>query len=118
MKKFMAVFTGSQTSPNHAKWLAMDEAKRKETEKAGMQAWMKWGEQHAAAVVEHGGPLGKTKQVTASGIADIRNNLSGYTVVQAESFDAAAKMFLNHPHFSIFPGEGVEIMEVLPIPTM
>ena len=29
---------------------------------------------------------------------------------------AAAKLFENHPHFTIFPGESVEIMPVLPIP--
>ena len=33
-----------------------------------------------------------------------------------ESHEAAAKMFEGHPHFTIFPGEAVEIMEVLPIP--
>ena len=37
-------------------------------------------------------------------------------VVRAESHEAAAKLFENHPHFTIFPGEGVEIMPVLPIP--
>jgi hypothetical protein len=30
--------------------------------------------------------------------------------------EAAAKLFENHPHFVIFPGESVEIMPVLPIP--
>jgi hypothetical protein len=25
-------------------------------------------------------------------------------------------MFENHPHFTIFPGDSVEIMECLPIP--
>jgi hypothetical protein len=118
MKKFMAVFTGSLSSPNHAKWNALDETKRKEREKAGMEAWMKWGSNHTKAVVEHGGPLGKTKRVSAQGIADTSNNLAGYTIVQAESFDAAAKMFENHPHFTIFPGDAVEIMEILPIPSM
>ena len=62
--------------------------------------------------------LGKTKRVTENGVADIRNNLAAYTVVQAESHEAAAKLFLNHPHFAIFPGDGVEIMECLPIPSM
>ena len=42
--------------------------------------------------------------------------MAAYTVVQAESHEAAAKLFLNHPHFTIFPGDGVEIMECLPIP--
>ncbi len=35
---------------------------------------------------------------------------------EAESHEAAAKLFLSHPHFSIFPGDSIEIMECLPIP--
>jgi ribosomal protein S17 len=38
--------------------------------------------------------------------------------VRAESYDEAAKMFLEHPHFMIFPGDAVEVMECLPIPKM
>lgn len=48
----------------------------------------------------------------------IKNNLAAYLVVQAESHEAAAKLFEDHPHFTIFPGEAVEIMECLPIPGM
>ncbi|GAB3347111.1 hypothetical protein [Lysobacter tyrosinilyticus] len=116
MKKFMAVFTGSPDAM--AQWQALDEAERKRREAEGMQAWKQWTEQLGAKIVEQGAPLGKTKRVTANGIADTRNNLAAYTVVQAESQDAAARLFENHPHFSIFPGDGVEIMECLPIPGM
>jgi len=42
--------------------------------------------------------------------------MTGFTVVRAASHEAAAKLFENHPHFAIFPGESVEIMPVLPIP--
>jgi hypothetical protein len=49
-------------------------------------------------------------------VSDIKNNLAAYVVVQAESHAAAAKMFENHPHFTIFPGDSIEIMECLPIP--
>jgi hypothetical protein len=42
--------------------------------------------------------------------------MTGYVIVKAESHEAAAKMFEKHPSFSIFPGDGIEIMEVLPIP--
>ena len=73
---------------------------------------------HEKAIVDGGTPLGKTKRVTKDGIADVRNNLAAYTIVEAESQEAAAKMFLNHPHFTIFPGDGVEIMECLPLPQM
>ena len=63
-----------------------------------------------------GGPLGKTKKITQSGIADVNNEMGGFTVIRAESQEAAAKLFENHPHFAIFPGESVEVMPVLPIP--
>jgi hypothetical protein len=45
-----------------------------------------------------------------------KNLIAGYVIVQAESQEAAAKMFEGHPHFSIFPGESVEVMQVVPIP--
>jgi hypothetical protein len=66
--------------------------------------------------VDNGAPLGKTKLVTKDGIADHRNNLTAYTVVKAESHEEAARMFVGHPHFTVFPGVGVEIMECLPMP--
>jgi hypothetical protein len=72
---------------------------------------------HAALIVDTGGPLGKTKRTSKSGIEDISNNLACSVKLQAESQEAAARLFENHPHFSIFPGDGVEVMECLPIPT-
>jgi len=39
-----------------------------------------------------------------------------YMVVRAESHEAAAQMFADHPHFTMFPGEAIEVMERLPIP--
>jgi hypothetical protein len=55
--------------------------------------------------------------VSEYGIEDTSNQLSAFTVVRTESHEAAAKMFESHPHFAIFPGEAIEIMPVLPIPT-
>ncbi len=63
-----------------------------------------------------GGPLGKTRKITERGIADVSNALAAFTVVRAESHEAAAKLFEDHPHFTIFPGEAVEVMPILPIP--
>jgi hypothetical protein len=113
---FLAVFLGSRTSPKMAAWNALPEAERRSREQQGMAAWKAWVEKHQAALVELGGPLGKTKRVDASGMTDISNEMGAFTVVRAASHEAAAKMFENHPHFAIFPGERVEIMPVLPIP--
>ena len=116
MKKFLAVYLGSPAAMEKSGWGSMDEAKRKKLEASGLKAWGDWMSTHQAVIVEQGGPLGKTKRAAAQGIADTKNSMVGYVLVQAESHEAAAKMFERHPHFTIFPGDSVEIMEVLPIP--
>jgi hypothetical protein len=114
MKRFMAVYTGSAGAAE--KWNQLGAEERKARESAGMEAWGKWVSEHQGAIVDNGSPLGKTKRISAQGIADFRNNIAAYVVVEAESHEAAAKMFENHPHFSIFPGDSVEVMECLPLP--
>src|ERR1700685_610978 len=116
MKKFLAIYIGTAAALEKAGWNTMDEAKRKKLEASGMQAWGEWMMVNKAAIVDQGGPLGKTKRAAAQGVSDTKNNLWGYVIVQAESHEAAARMFEKHPHFSIFPGDSVEIMECLPIP--
>jgi hypothetical protein len=113
---FLAVFLGSKNSAKMAAWIALPEAERRAKEQQGIAAWKAWVEKHQAALVELGGPLGKTKRVDASGMTDVGNEMGAFTVVRAASHEAAAKMFENHPHFAIFPGERIEIMPVLPIP--
>jgi len=114
--RYLAVFLGSKTSPRMKAWLALPEPERRAKEQEGMAAWKSWMEKHQAAVVGAGGPLGKTKKITEHGIDDVNNEMGAFVVVRADSHEAAAKLFEKHPHFTIFPGESVEVMPVLPIP--
>ena len=116
MKRFLAVYMGTQDARKKASWDELPQQQREARIDAGMKAWMDWGTKNAAAIVEQGAPLGKTKRVSRDGITDIRNSLTGYVIVEAESHEAAAKLFEEHPHFAIFPGDSVEIMECLPLP--
>jgi hypothetical protein len=113
---YLAVFTGSKTSARRAAWDALSEGDRKAKEQEGIAAWKAWVGKYQGAIVTMGGPLGKTKKVSSAGIADVSNELGAFTVVRADSQEAAARMFQNHPHFAIFPGEAVEVMPVLAIP--
>jgi hypothetical protein len=113
---FLAVFCGSKNNARRAAWDALSESDRRARQKEGIAAWKAWVERHQNAIVAIGGPLGKTKKVTQRGIDDTSNELGAFTVVRAESHEAAAKLFEGHPHFTIFPGESIEIMPVLPIP--
>ena len=113
---YLAVFLGGKTSAKMAAWNALPEGERNAKQQQGMAVWKAWAEKHHAAIVQMGGPLGKTKKADSQGVADITNLLTAFTVVRAASHEAAAKMFEGHPHFSVFPGESIEIMPVLPIP--
>ena len=113
---YLAVFLGSKTSPRRKAWTAMSDDERRAKEQEGLAAWKAWMEKHQDAIVDEGGPLGKTKRISRDGVADVANELAVFIVVRASSHEAAAKMFEGHPHFTIFPGEAVEVMPLLPVP--
>jgi len=96
---------------------SMDELMKNSTpeqREAGMDSWMAWGKAHEKDLVEMGTPVGKNKRLTASGVTDTRNEVGGYSIVQAESQDAAAKIVSDNPHLQM-PGTYIEIMECMPM---
>ena len=83
-----------------------------------MEAWMRWINANKTSIVQAGAPLGKTKRVDLDGASDAKNGVGGYSVVQAESHDEAAKIFgKDHPHLQM-PGAWIEIVEIMPMPGM
>ncbi len=102
---YLAIFLGSINSPRMAEWMALPEAERKANEQKGIMAWKAWMEKHQDKVTGAGGPLGRTKRVSGSGTEDVANEMGAFTVVRAESHEAAAKLFENHPHFTISPAK-------------
>jgi hypothetical protein len=93
-----------------AEWAKTDPETKKAEEQKMQAAWGKWMGDHANMITltEVGG---KTKRVTADGVSDIKNDIMLYSFVEAESHEAAAKAFENHPHLQI-PQSSIEVMEV------
>jgi hypothetical protein len=116
LKRFMAIYIGTATAAAKAAWSRLEPTERAELESKGMAAWGEWMARNADRITDAGAPLGKTKRASIDGISDTTNDLTAYVIVQAESHEAAAQMFYQHPHFAIFPGDSVEIMEILPMP--
>ena len=113
MKKFLVLYMAKG-----AEFEKMMKDATPEQQKKGMEAWMKWMGDHKASIVEGGAPLGKTKKVDSKGASDTKNDIGGYSIVQAETASAATKLFgKDHPHLQM-PGAWVEVIEVMHIPGM
>lgn len=114
MKKYLAIYLGSPAAME--KWTALSEPAKLDRQKEGIRVWASWAEKNSKLISDVGNPLGKTKRIDKSGVSDTKNQMTAYTIIEAESHEQAAKLFMNHPHFEIFPGESIEIMECLPLP--
>ena len=109
MKTFLVTYLAPVSVIDN--WKQTPAEQRKEVEEKMRDEWRQWMTDHAKALVEPGAGVGKTKRVTAQGIADIRNDMMLYAVAEAESHEAAAKLFEHHPHLQI-PQSSIEVMEI------
>jgi len=110
MKKFVAIYM--------APVAAMDEI-RKNRSPARMKefndSWMKWVKSHEKSFVDVGSPTGKNKRVTKGSIQGVQNEVLGFSVVQAETHEEAAKIFRDTPNLQI-PGAYIEVLEYVQMP--
>jgi hypothetical protein len=110
MKKFVAIYM--------APIAAMDELRKNrspERMKEIDDSWMKWVKSHEKSLVDRGSPTGKNKRVTKDKVQDVKNEILGYSVVQAETHEEAAKLFQDAPNLQI-PGAYVEVLEHFEMP--
>ena len=110
-KKFIALYLAPASVL--ADWAKTDPGVRKPAEQKMQAEWRKWMGDHAKMIplTEAGG---KTKRVTASGVSDTKNDIILCSFVEAESHEAAAKAFENHPHLQI-PQSSIGVMYVRPM---
>ena len=111
MPRFVAVYT--MKPEDLAAFRTQAKSEQDATDKLGLKAWKEWSERNAAAIVATDLMVGKTKRVTKSGIADARNQIAGFLILGAADFAAAAGLFQDHPHITVFPGDGIDVMPVV-----
>lgn len=81
---------------------------------AAMAAWGAWMGKIGPALVEGGDPVGKSMKVDVAGMsAGVENAAMGWSIVEADSIEAACKLAEGNP---VIQGGGhVEVAEILPI---
>ena len=111
MKKFLFLYKAPAASFEQAMKATPEQ------QKAGMDAWMSWGNKAKSAIVDMGAPLGKGLHVTTDGAKAQPNDLGGYSIMQGETKEAVAEQLKGHPHF-MMAGGSIEVVEIMPIPGM
>jgi hypothetical protein len=83
-----------------------------EARAAEMAAWGEWMGELGAALVDPGNPAGPSKTVTGKGVEDNggANPISGYSLVNADSIDAAVEMAKGCP---ILKSGSIEVAEAI-----
>jgi len=111
MAKFLVLYNSQMSAAE-----VMANATPEET-KAGMDAWMAWAGKAGDAVVDLGVPLGSSKHLDGQSATDGSNPASGYSILEADSLDAAVALLEDHPHLTV-PGNDIDVLEFLPMPGM
>jgi hypothetical protein len=97
-------------------WSKTEPSQRKAAEEKMRGEWGAWMSANGEMIINTDAG-GKTKRVTSNGVSDTRNDIILYSVVEAESHEAAAKSFETHPHLQI-PQSSIEVMEIRPMGAM
>lgn len=114
MARFLAVYT--MKPEDLAAFRARPESEQEEIDAVGLQAWEEWRKRNAAAIIATDVMVGKTRRVSKSGVADAQNHIAGFLIVEAADIAAAAALFQDHPHITVFPGDGIDVMPVVTSP--
>jgi len=115
MKRFLVTYLAPASVV--AEWKKTDPDRRKAAEDKMQAEWKKWMNDHAKIFADIGAGVGKTKLVTSQGISDTKNDIMLYSVVEADSHEAAARSFEGHPHLQV-PQSSIEIMGIHALPGM
>lgn len=85
----------------------------------GMKPWMAWAEKCGDKLVDLGAPLTNGHLYMPYGAAGLSHReLSGYSILQAESLEDVAALCDGHPHLSWNDQCQLEIHEISPMPGM
>ncbi|MGN9766517.1 hypothetical protein ACTMS2_15315 [Micromonospora sp. SD12] len=109
MGRFLALFNGAADEVSRAEL-----TEQQQTE--FIHAWASWAQANEKALIDPGAPLNAKRLVTAQGVEDFTDAMTGYTIVEADSHDEAVQIFSGHPHLRLSAGNSIAVLECPPPP--
>ncbi len=113
MKKYIVLYHAPQDAMKGMENMSKDEQAK------GMEAWMQWANKLGSNLVDMGTPLMNGQHLSPDGKSTAsKKQVSGYSVIQAESLENAKKLLEGHPHLGWNAECSIEVHEAMPLPGM
>jgi uncharacterized protein (TIGR03083 family) len=80
------------------------------------QHWADWAQRLGGGLLDPGRPLGNAVKVTPSGAVATETDVTGMSILAADSMDGALAMVEGHHHLQWSEGSEILVLEELPIP--
>ena len=107
MSKFIYLYRGPATP--------MGDMTEEQSAEA-MAAWGQWMTKIGSSLTDMGNPFGARVSIADDGTNPAPGDLNGYSIVEADSLEAARGLVDNHPFLSEGKGRfSVEIFELVPM---
>ena len=106
MSRFIILYRAPMTAREQMSKATPDDGK----------AWMDWFGEQGAAVVDFGGMLDIGTRVSVTGSSQGDPNVTGFSIIEAESMVAAIALVQSHPHLRWAEGCEIEVREYLTPP--
>ena len=85
---------------------------------AVMGEWNAWGAKVGDRLIDFGTPLAGGTRVTTEGTSPSTRDVAGYSILEADDFDAALDLARSHPHLNMPGGCEIEVHEAQAVPGM
>ena len=109
MAKYLVLYRSKVSAAEQMQGASPEDAQ------AGMEAWTQWAGKVGNAMVDMGSPL---QTVATVGGSTDGAYIGGFSILEADSADAAKALVDGHPHL-MSPGDpSIEVLEFLPVPGM
>ena len=109
MKKFVVLYYMTPNEKKKSKTL--DDEKKKELD----SEWENWIKMCGKNLVDIGSPLGEGMFVSMKKTGPVKNQLAGYSILQARNLIKIEKLLQDHPHIKCGDGCTIEVFETMPM---
>jgi hypothetical protein len=106
MTKFMLLYMAPVTATEQMN-VTPEELKK------GMEPWLTWRAKWGKAIIDFGAPLGNGRHFTNKGSSQGSTEVTGYSIIEADSMEVVNEMVADHPHFML-PDASIEVLDIIP----